>query len=91
MLIAHTGLTLLFSQQGGEPDSYQKLRQIYRDIQDGAKAFLAAEYRMCIIFLAVFGFAMVFFVAKTEFGKYFPFPHSASLIAHTRTRRDYYL
>jgi len=55
-------------ESGGEPDSYQKLRQIYRDIQNGAKAFLAAEYRMCIIFLAVFGFAMVFFVAKTEFG-----------------------
>ena len=35
-------------------DSYQKLRQIYRDIQAGAKAFLAAEYRMCLAFLVVF-------------------------------------
>ena len=55
-------------ESGGEADSYQKLRQIYRDIQNGAKAFLAAEYRMCLMFLAFFGFAMVFFVAKTEYG-----------------------
>ncbi|ACO62214.1 predicted protein, partial [Micromonas commoda] len=45
-----------------EADSYQKLRQIYRDIQAGAKAFLAAEYRMCLAFLAVFGVAMIFFI-----------------------------
>mmetsp|Transcript_3482 Transcript_3482/g.13920 ORF Transcript_3482/g.13920 Transcript_3482/m.13920 type:complete len:764 (+) Transcript_3482:128-2419(+) len=51
-----------------EADSYQKLRQIYRDIQAGAKAFLAAEYRMCLAFLAVFGVAMIFFVAKVESG-----------------------
>mmetsp|Transcript_182252 Transcript_182252/g.443547 ORF Transcript_182252/g.443547 Transcript_182252/m.443547 type:complete len:807 (-) Transcript_182252:53-2473(-) len=51
-----------------EADSYQKLRQIYRDIQAGAKAFLAAEYRMCLAFLVVFGVAMIFFVAKVESG-----------------------
>lgn len=50
----------------GEADSYQKLRQIYRDIQNGAKAFLAAEYRMCVAFIAVFGFAMIFFVARVD-------------------------
>ena len=33
-----------------EADSYQKLRQIYRDIQAGAKAFLAAEYRICLLY-----------------------------------------
>ena len=49
-----------------EADSYQKLRQIYRDIQNGAKAFLAAEYRMCVAFIAVFGFAMIFFVARVD-------------------------
>lgn len=52
----------------GESDSYQKLRQIYRDIQNGAKAFLAAEYRMCVAFIAVFGFAMIFFVARVDGG-----------------------
>jgi len=51
-----------------EADSYQKLRQIYRDIQAGAKAFLAAEYRMCLAFLVVFGVGMIFFVAKVESG-----------------------
>ena len=51
-----------------DADSYQKLRQIYRDIQAGAKAFLAAEYRMCLAFLVVFGVGMIFFVAKVESG-----------------------
>jgi len=55
-------------ESGGEADSYQKLRQIYRDIQNGAKAFLAAEYRMCLMFLSVFGFGMIFFVARVESG-----------------------
>ena len=55
-------------ESGGEADSYQKLRQIYRDIQNGAKAFLAAEYRMCLMFLTVFGFGMIFFVARVEYG-----------------------
>ena len=50
--------------EGGDADSYQKLRQIYRDIQTGAKAFLTAEYGMCVKFIAVFGFAMIFFVAN---------------------------
>ena len=55
-------------ESGGEADSYQKVRQIYRDIQNGAKAFLAAEYRMCLAFLVVFGFFMIFFLARTEAG-----------------------
>ena len=52
--------------EGGDADSYQKLRQIYRDIQTGAKAFLTAEYGMCVKFIAVFGFAMIFFVANVD-------------------------
>jgi Na+/H+-translocating membrane pyrophosphatase len=56
------------SLRAGEADSYQKLRQIYRDIQNGAKAFLAAEYRMCVAFIVVFGFAMIFFVARVDGG-----------------------
>jgi hypothetical protein len=30
------------------------------------EAFLAAEYRMCIIFLAVFGTGMIFFTARVD-------------------------
>ena len=51
-----------------EADSYQKLRQIYRDIQAGAKAFLAAEYRMCVMFIAVFGAVIAVLVSNGASG-----------------------
>jgi hypothetical protein len=47
-------------------DQYRKLRQIYRDIQEGAKAFLAAEYRMCVYFLAAMGVFISIFVSRTD-------------------------
>ena len=49
-------------------DQYRKLRQIYRDIQEGAKAFLAAEYRMCVYFLAAMGVFISIFVSRTDDG-----------------------
>mgnify|MGYP004122278443 CR=1 FL=1 len=42
------------------PDALANLRKIYRDIQEGAQAFLAAEYRMCVVFLV--GFVVGFVV-----------------------------
>jgi hypothetical protein len=52
----------------GNNDQYRKLRQIYRDIQEGAKAFLAAEYRMCVYFLIAFGSFISVFVSRTDYG-----------------------
>jgi len=52
----------------GNNDQYRKLRQIYRDIQEGAKAFLAAEYRMCVYFLIAFGSFISVFVSRTDDG-----------------------
>mmetsp|Transcript_18118 Transcript_18118/g.21707 ORF Transcript_18118/g.21707 Transcript_18118/m.21707 type:complete len:806 (-) Transcript_18118:478-2895(-) len=51
---------------GGMKAAFQKLRQIYRDIQDGAKAFLFAEYKMCAAFLIVFGFLVMLLVSHVE-------------------------
>jgi len=49
-------------------DAYAKVRVIYRDIQSGAKAFLAAEYRMCVMFLAGFGVVVAMLVANGAHG-----------------------
>jgi len=49
-------------------ECFQKVRQIHRDIQDGAKAFLAAEYKMCALFVAFFGFVVLVLVSHTNFG-----------------------
>jgi len=50
--------------------AFQRLRQIYRDIQDGAKAFLFAEYRVCAIFLAGFGAMILFLVSHVGDGEW---------------------
>ena len=50
------------------PDALANLRKIYRDIQEGAQAFLAAEYRMCIVFLVGFGVPMAVLVSNGSHG-----------------------
>ena len=49
-------------------DALTKVRVIYRDIQEGAKAFLAAEYRMCVMFIAVFGAVIAVLVSNGASG-----------------------
>jgi len=49
-------------------DALTKVRVIYRDIQEGAKAFLAAEYRMCVMFIAVFGAVIAVLVSNGSSG-----------------------
>ena len=63
-------------------DQYRKLRQIYRDIQEGAKAFLAAEYRMCVYFLAAMGVFISIFVSRTADGWDFKAVSYTHLRAH---------
>lgn len=46
-------------EDGSDTNSKLKLYEVYLAIQDGAKAFLAAEYVLCGIFVVVFG-AIVF-------------------------------
>lgn len=46
-------------EDGSDTNSKLKLYEVYLAIQDGAKAFLAAEYVLCAIFVVVFG-AIVF-------------------------------
>ncbi len=50
------------------PDALANLRRIYRDIQEGAQAFLAAEYRMCVVFLVGFGAPMAVLVSNGSHG-----------------------
>jgi len=50
------------------PDALANLRKIYRDIQEGAQAFLAAEYRMCVVFLVGFGAPMAVLVSNGSHG-----------------------
>ena len=50
------------------PDALANLRKIYRDIQEGAQAFLAAEYRMCVVFLVGFGAPMAVLVSNVSHG-----------------------
>ena len=50
------------------PDALANLRKIYRDIQGGAQAFLAAEYRMCVVFLVGFGAPMAVLVSNGSHG-----------------------
>mmetsp|Transcript_24695 Transcript_24695/g.80758 ORF Transcript_24695/g.80758 Transcript_24695/m.80758 type:complete len:796 (+) Transcript_24695:67-2454(+) len=51
-------------------DAFERLRLIYGYIQEGAKAFLAAEYKLCAIFLVVFGFAVLFLVSHVGDGEW---------------------
>jgi inorganic pyrophosphatase len=46
-------------EDGSDTNAKLKLYEVYLAIQDGAKAFLAAEYFLCAIFVVVFG-AIVF-------------------------------
>ncbi|KAJ1631771.1 pyrophosphate-energised proton pump [Pavlovales sp. CCMP2436] len=46
-------------EDGSDTNSKLKLYEVYLAIQDGAKAFLMAEYILCAIFIVVFG-AIVF-------------------------------
>ena len=49
-------------------DAYARVRVIYRDIQEGAKAFLAAEYRMCIVFCLSFAVFIAVLVSYSSHG-----------------------
>lgn len=49
-------------------DAYARVRVIYRDIQEGAKAFLAAEYRMCIVFCLSFAVFIAVLVSYSSRG-----------------------
>jgi len=48
----------------------QRMRQIHRDIRDGAKAFLYAEYMMCLAFVVVFGILVFVTVSHTGPGEW---------------------
>ncbi|KAK3284714.1 hypothetical protein CYMTET_7650 [Cymbomonas tetramitiformis] len=49
-------------------ECFQKLRQIYRNIEEGAKAFLYAEYRMCLLFVVTFGLFVLVLVSHVDGG-----------------------
>ena len=56
--------SLLSADQKKEAASSADLKFIYETIRDGAKAFLWAEYKICFIFIAVFGVIVLVLVAQ---------------------------
>jgi len=56
-------------EEGGEKDSQEKVYEIYEHIREGAKAFLFAEYSVCIVFIVVFG--MIVAVTTAHVGQTF--------------------
>jgi inorganic pyrophosphatase len=52
-----------------EQDKLERLREIYEAIRGGAKAFLFAEYRICAIFIVLFG-VVVFIATSFVDGKF---------------------
>ena len=55
-------------ERGAMETAFGKTRKIHRDVQEGARAFLAAEYRVCAMFLAVFGSCIAVLVSNGESG-----------------------
>mmetsp|Transcript_39553 Transcript_39553/g.54918 ORF Transcript_39553/g.54918 Transcript_39553/m.54918 type:complete len:807 (+) Transcript_39553:102-2522(+) len=49
---------------------FQRLRQIHRDIRDGAKSFLHAEYKMCAMFVVLFGAVVLGLVSHVDSTKW---------------------
>jgi len=56
-------------EEGSEASKEEKVYEIYTHIREGAKAFLFAEYTVCIIFIVVFG--MIVAVTTAHVGNTF--------------------
>ena len=54
------------AQQGSlnNPDTVARLKEIHAAIEDGAKSFLWAEYRICFMFIVVFGLVVFLLVGS---------------------------
>jgi len=55
-------------EEGVESSTEEKVFEIYNDIRNGAKAFLFAEYTVCLVFLVVFGFIVLMLTAHSADG-----------------------
>jgi len=56
-------------EEGNEASQEEKVYEIYTQIREGAKAFLFAEYSVCIVFIIVFG--MIVAVTTAHVGEKF--------------------
>ena len=56
-------------EEGTEASGAEKVYEIYEHIREGAKAFLFAEYSVCIVFIVVFG--MIVSVTTAHVGQTF--------------------
>lgn len=50
----------------GKEDPIVEMKRIYALIQDGAKAFLSAEYKLCGIFIVIFGVIVLIFTSHKK-------------------------
>ena len=69
----HTGEdSLMRGMESGDRASMEetlaKVRRIHHDVRDGARAFLNAEYSMCVAFLAAFGVAIAVLTSNGRLG-----------------------
>lgn len=52
-------------EEGADKESAEKVYEIYENIREGAKAFLFAEYSVCIVFIVIFGMLVAVTTAHT--------------------------